>query len=614
MRVASSEWLRVVLGVLLLGACSRGRSVAPQPAPLSRPLSAFLAEQLDVDLQLSPSVASWLGDHSADDQLEDLRPESLLRQVIQLQQAITQLRAYPEPAGTPLDLERALVLARLETRLFDLAELHLPERSPLFYAHLIAHSLDVLLGPRLITRPGLRALRARLSALPALCRQAQRSLKNPPEIWTRRAVEVLLSTREVLHLILPRLLANASISDPLFFDDLTTKRQEADRALDELGTYLSRDLLPRSRGDWTLGRERLLRRLALSEQLTVSLDTLEAHALLRLTEAHTRIAETQARATPPRSLADLWRQIEDDHPRPEDLLSATRDAVDRAYEQTQAAGFLPLAHPRLTKRPDIAELPAYRLGPLLLQTSAPLDPVLHATFFVDPVDTGWRDKRLVQDHLRLLNHSQLALSALREVMPGHYAQHALATENSQKIGPGRLRNPSQFLVAGWPAYVEYHLAIDAPALTPQEDRVRLLALRMHILRLARLVATLRLHAPPALAPATSPAQRLDDVVAFLAEQALLDDYTARREAERLTYDPMALSSALGFLLIDQLVLDAKARQGAHFDRAQFHAQLLSLSALPIPLLRTILLGDHSAELPSQPLPHSPKAVPATSPR
>ena len=159
-------------------------------------------------------------------------------------------------------LELILLQARIESRRFELLEWRPHERNPIFYANIIAFGLDSLLGPSLATPSGLRALRGRLLAIPTVCREAQRNLKNPPELWVRRAIELTQMTRDFVAGLLPRMLANLNLTlDPKLQEEVGHLREDAQRALEEFGVWLSHELLPRSKGEWALPAGRLQARL-----------------------------------------------------------------------------------------------------------------------------------------------------------------------------------------------------------------------------------------------------------------------------------------------------------------------------------------------------------------
>lgn len=659
-RLLKVGFLIGALSGALLGGCSRpARTFSLEPASIGpynggvgdgssgrRDLNLLISEQLDAELQFSPTLATWLGDHSSDDRLDDVRIDTISREIIRLDAMAERLRRLGEQLygsseqkpeqkeelamgssswtlsraispggfldGQRLDLQ--LVQARVEAKRLELLELRPFERNPIYYENIMAFGLDSLIGPNLLSVAGMRALRGRLSAVPMVCREAQRNLKNPPEIWTRRALEVAQMTRDFVALLLPRMLANVTLSDSALLDDVNRQREAAQHALEEHVTWLGRELLPRSKGDWSLPRDRFHARLRAVELLDVPLETLQNVVELEHRETRRRFDEIARRlagqggANSVRAAAEAMRAVEEDHPRPEELLRAAESALDRAMEMVADKKFLSLP----TARPQVTEMPAYRFGFVLLSMPALLEPDRPAQLFVDPVDPSFKDRKRITDHLRMLNRSQLLFSALHEVSPGHYTQQLLARQKASGLSPIRLRTQSTAFLEGWANYAAQTLIEESVPPGPAGDRLQLLALRIALLRLGRLLAAIHLHAPWPGAP--PPATRLEDAVHFFVEECYLDEYAARREAERLTYDPLCGLGALGQLQLSQLASDYQAEQGSHYSMRGFHDALLSQGALPIFALRRLLLSQPGPSLlpPPEP-PPSPLLDDASSP-
>jgi uncharacterized protein (DUF885 family) len=283
-------------------------------------------------------------------------------------------------------------------------------------------------------------------------------------------------------------------------------------------------------------------------------------------------------------LADALRVLEDDHPRADELMHTAEATLTGLYDIVSGGNLLTLP----AGRPRVAEMPPYRWGYAVAVLPGPLETRSHESFFyVDPVDPGWKDKKKVSDHLRLLNRTQLLFTAIHEVVPGHLVQQEIARHKSPNLSLLRQRTRSQGFVEGWAHYAE-ELVDDAwPA--PGDDRLDLLVLRVQVFRLGRLLAALRLHAPPP-GPGPGAAARLEEAIRFLSEDCYLDDYAARREAERITYDPMSLLPALGRLQLVQLREDYRAEAGDKFSQLAFHDALLAEGELPVVALRQLLLS------------------------
>jgi uncharacterized protein (DUF885 family) len=85
-------------------------------------------------------------------------------------------------------------------------------------------------------------------------------------------------------------------------------------------------------------------------------------------------------------------------------------------------------------------------------------------------------------------------------------------------------------------------------------------------------------------------------VRFFKDEAFLEDVSARREAERGTFDPSYIVYSLGKLMVLKLREDYKSKAGAKYSLRQFHDTLLGNGTVPLWLHRALMLGDHSGDI------------------
>ncbi len=144
--------------------------------------------------------------------------------------------------------------------------------------------------------------------------------------------------------------------------------------------------------------------------------------------------------------------------------------------------------------------------------------------------------------------------------------------------------PASF-VEGWAHYAE-HMVMEA-GLARGDDAVELGQIVEKLLRLARLVVGIRLHADDL---------SVEQGVRFFRDEAYLEEAAARREAERATFDPDCVLHALGRLMLSKLRDDLEAREGSGFSLKAFHDRLLGQGSIPFWLHRTLFLGDTGDDL------------------
>jgi uncharacterized protein (DUF885 family) len=85
-------------------------------------------------------------------------------------------------------------------------------------------------------------------------------------------------------------------------------------------------------------------------------------------------------------------------------------------------------------------------------------------------------------------------------------------------------------------------------------------------------------------------------VRFFRDEAFLEEPSARREAERGTFDPSYVLYSLGKLMVLKLRDDYKALKGDKFSARTFHDTLLGNGTVPLWLHRNLMLGDNNGAM------------------
>src|SRR5437762_7498475 len=186
-------------------------------------------------------------------------------------------------------------------------------------------------------------------------------------------------------------------------------------------------------------------------------------------------------------------------------------------------------------------------------------------------------------HLRDYNYPTLWSISIHEVYPGHFLHYQHLRRVESKARKSILFAPASF-IEGWAHYCE-QMMIEA-GFGRQEHGVRLGQLAEAIIRLARVIVAVRLHAED---------MSVEQGVRVFREEAYLEDVSARREAERGTFDPTYLVYSVGKLMLLKLRQDYKQQQGKSFSLRSFHDTLLAQGTAPFWLHRQLLLGDNAGE-------------------
>jgi len=336
------------------------------------------------------------------------------------------------------------------------------------------------------------------------------------------------------------------------------------------------DLAPRAKASFRLGRERFEQKLKLEDGVELSADRLLAIALRELEAAQEEFRSVAGRLNGGDPV-EAWRRAKEQHPAPGQLIAVAEAQVAEleAFLRSQNLVSLPDAEPVVVApSPDF-----YRWAFASMWTPGPFESKpSRAYYYLTDVDRAWSPERQ-KEHLRDFNIPTLWNISIHEVYPGHFLHFRHLRHVESKVRKSTLFAPASF-VEGWAHYCE-QMMIEA-GFRRGDVTIRLGQLAEALVRLARFVVAIRLHCEDL---------SVEQGMRFFRDEAFLEEATARREAERGTFDPTYLVYSLGKLMMLKLRRDYKEQQGAKYSLRTFHDTLLSQGSAPFWAHRQLLLDE-----------------------
>jgi uncharacterized protein (DUF885 family) len=544
----------------------------------SEPFPHFVDDYLAYLQETLPSQASLDGTHLHDDLLEDLSRAAVdanLRALSGFGRRLTQIDASHLSPVEKVD--RAILAANVEARMFDLEQVRTYERNPQVYSEVIASGLA---GQALFhyapEADRARRVVSRLRQIPRLVEAARDNVKECPGIFVKVGLETWRGTLRFLEVELPR--AFTSLDDLHILGDLADTSNEAATAIRGYIGYLETELAPRSKASFRLGREHFEQKLRLEEGITVSADRLLTIALreLQLVQDEFRVVAAKVGKGEP---AEVWRSVKASHPLPGTLIATAQSQLPElsAFLERQALVTLPPGEPIV-----VAPTPEfYRWTFASMWLSGPFEAKpSRAYYYLTDVDRSWPPERQ-DEHLRDFNLPTLWNVSMHEVYPGRYLQSLRSRSVDSKVRKSQFFASRSF-VEGWAHYAE-HMMFDA-GFAKGDAALKLGQLAEALVRLARVVVGVRLHCEDL---------SVEQGMRFFRDEAFLEESTARREAERGTFDPTYLVYSIGKLMLLKLRHDVESRQEGRFSLRSFHDQLLSQGNAPFWGHRQLMLGEEA---------------------
>ncbi|MCX6549516.1 MAG: DUF885 domain-containing protein [Acidobacteria bacterium] len=543
----------------------------------SEPLHHFVDDYLSYSYETNPTAATFDGVHQYDDLLEDFSRSAIDAQIQSLAGMARRLASIATDSLTAIEkIERPMVAAHIQGRLHDLEKLRFWERNPQVYGEILGASLAAqALFDYAPAAERARRVLSKLRQAPRLIQAARDNVKDPPGIFVKSGLETLRGTLRFIETDLPR--AFSDVDDMSLLGDLADAQTEAIGALKGYMAYLETDLAPKARASFRLGADRFATKLRFEEGLEIPLARLLDIGLRELSTVQEEFRRVAGKLGPGDPI-ETWRRVKAERAPVDGVVNTARAQIERLAQFIERRDLvsLPAGEPVVVApTPDF-----FRWTFASMWTPGPFEArPSRAYYYLTDVDQSWSADRK-QDHLRDLNEPTLWSISMHEACPGHFVhfQHLRHVESKARKS---LMMASASMIEGWAHYCE-HMIVEA-GFEKQDPTIRLGQLAESLIRIARLIVAIRLHAEDL---------SVEQGVRFFKDEAFLEEGTARREAERGTFDPTYVVYTAGKLMLLKLREDYKALMGAKYSLKTFHDTLLQNGVATFPVHRQLMLGDN----------------------
>jgi uncharacterized protein (DUF885 family) len=576
MKQAPAGLVLMVLGFLTLCPVSAAASEDDR-------LTAFFRSYLDEAFRLRPLDATRLGDHRFDDLLDDVSAEGRARWADQCRATLAEL-------PRKLDCKKLSRAGQIDFEIFEhdlkrslwLLENTRPfEEDPRIYNDYLAESVYLPLIQSTLPRPTrVKNCVARIARLPRIIAAARASLHNPPRVFVETAIS---QNRGTIAFYQSGIYELAGETPQL--SELRPVAQKAVAALKEYQDFLEKDLLPRSNGDWRLGKERFYRKLELELDAGLNADEVlaEAESEFGRVERDMYVLARQLWGTlfPGKPLpADdgpgrtatvraVIAQISKDHGKPENLVADARDTVARIKAFISANDILRLPEP---DRCRVIEMPEFQRGntTAFLNPAPPLDKDAPSVYAVAPPPREW-DARRVETYLQEYNRNMLQVLTIHEAYPGHYVQLEYSNRHPSLI---RRVLQSGVFAEGWAVYTE-QMMLDQ-GFGKGDVALRLNQLKFYLRAVANAILDHKMHCG-----------RMSDaeVLAFLTQRAFQSEGEAVAKIVRAKQSSCQLSTYfVGRTAFYRLRQQVQRELADKFELGRYHEAVLDHGTLPVKYL------------------------------
>ena len=420
----------------------------------------------------------------------------------------------------------------------------------------------------------------RIRQIPLVLAAARANLQNPPKVCVETAIKqnqgaIRFYEKDVFEIA----------GDTRQLAALKEAAAAILPALKDYQKFLEVDLLPRSNGEWRIGKEKFARKLELELDAGLTADQVYADAqeeFQRVRNEMYVIARQLWSGCYPRTalpaddasgrrttIERVLEHIAQDRSTSATVVADVRDTVERVKKFITGHDILRLPQPDLCR---VIEMPGFQRGnsTAYMKSTPPLDPDAVGFYAVSPPPQDW-DEASVQSYFAEYNRSMLQILTIHEAYPGHYVQLEYANRNPSLI---RKVLGSGAFIEGWAVYTE-QMMLDQ-GYGDGDLALRLTQLKFYLRAVANAILDHRMHCEN---------MADDEAMDLLVRQAFQAEGEARLKVIRAKQSSVQLSTYFtGRMAHYRLRQQVQRELGDQFNLARYHEAVLSNGSIPLKFL------------------------------
>lgn len=549
-----------------------------------RKFEALAKKYIEQFLMANPETATTLGDHRFDNRLDDYSRAGVERDRAFNQKYLKALDTIPvSRLGAANSVDYRILRNRLEYNLFRIDELREYETNPLRY-NIGGAIYDLIARDFAPLKDRLHNVKARLKAIPTVLADAKANLKNPPRVFTETAITQNAGTISLIRDELQQFVEQA----PELKSEMAPAQAVAVKALEDYGTWLEKDLLPRSKGDFRLGDAKFRRKLRYALESDISREEIlkRAEADLKSTqEAMYGIAlplykkyfpsESNAARLSDRKLVikAVLNKLAEAHPTNETIVPLASEQVKEATEFVRSKNLVTVPDEPV----KVIVMPEFSRGVAVAYCNSvgPFERHGETFYAISPTPKDWSPAR-VESFFREYNDYMMQDITVHEAMPGHYLQLAHAKKFT---APTRLRAIflSSTFAEGWGVYAEQLMAEHGYG----GPEVRLQQLKLYLRAIINAILDQKIHAA---------GMTEKEAMALMMNEGFQEEGEAAGKWRRASLTSAQLSTYyVGNIEVKDIRRAYEAKMGDTVDYKRMHDTMISFGS-PAPKYVKELMG------------------------
>jgi len=535
-------------------------------------------------LRINPEMATNLGDHRYDHILNDYSLAGVERNRELAKTYLDSLSTIDASHLSSVNsIDYKIMRSNLASTIFQLDTLKEYEWNPRVYN--IGGAIYALIAREFAPlKDRLLKVRERLKAIPSVIEHAKANLKTPPKIYTETAILQNKGNISMIRDELKRLLDRV----PELKEEFVPVQTQAVTALEEYGTWLEKELLPGSTGDFRIGDEKFRAKLRYTLESSLSKEEILQRAEADLKATQNAMYETALplykkyfpQITDAKKLEDkktvikaVLDKLAETHPTNETIVELAKKYLQMCTDFVRSNNLVTVPEEPV----KIIVMPEFQRGVAVAycDSPGPLEEKGETFYSISPTPQDWTKQR-VESFFREYNNSMLQNLTIHEAMPGHYLQ--LAHANKFRA-PTMLRAifSSGTFIEGWATYAE-QLMVEKGFGGPE---VKMQQLKMRLRLIINAILDQKIHTA-----GMSEQEAMD----LMMNEGFQEEGEAAGKWRRACLTSTQLSTYyVGNIEVNELRKAYEARMGSTTDIKAMHDKMLSFGS-PAPKYVKELMG------------------------
>jgi uncharacterized protein (DUF885 family) len=553
-----------------------------------------LADEYISDLtNFSPAYATQIGDHSADDKIDQVDSAARAERREMLVEYIAALKALNIDEMTRANqIDAEILLNQLESDLWSGDELQEWAWNPLYYINISGSAIYGLVArdfAPIETR--LRSATSRLAQIPRFLEQSRAAIQpeRVPKIHAETAVRQNPGLSSIIDTMIVPEMGVLSAAEQA---ELNAAIEIAKDAVAIHQTWLEDELLPKAEGDFRIGEKLYVTKLAFALNSPLNRKEITQRAKQEYDFVRNEMYEVSKSVYSKKNPYTVFPDDPDESYKQTIIRAALEDAYKKlpppdgivavAKQQLQQAIDF-VIEKNIVTMPDepveIIIMPEFRRGVSIayLDAPGPLDGNQPAFYAVSPLPADWTEEE-IQSFLREYNIYSIQDLTIHEGVPGHYLQLALSNRYPSTLRAVLGSGP---FIEGWGVYAEQMMI--SQGYLNHDPLMKLINLKWYLRAITNAMIDSAIHVDQ---------MSRDEAMTLMIEGGFQEEREAALKWVRAQLSSAQLSTYfVGYQEHIEMRAAVEEAWGDEFTLRRYHDQALSYGSPPVKYVRALMLNE-----------------------